>query len=469
MFVGRKEELNYLEEKYQSSHAEFLVLYGRRRIGKTELLREFSKDKKHVFYSGHQITDLMQLNRITPILTGHFGQRIYSQSFDLWERVFTYIAENLSEEERTVVILDEFPYMVEGNKSIPSILQSLWDHKLKDKNILLVLCGSSMSFMEKELLSEKNPLYGRTTGVLKVGEMDFGSARGFYEEHDIVEQVAYYSILSGVPYYLSLIDGSKSFSDNIKKNMMVNGSVLFNETEFLLKQELREVGVYNSIISAVALGRTKSNEIVQLTGVEKTKLPYYLNNLIDLGIVKKAFPSTMKVKERLKSRSGLYMLDNSFFGFYYRFIYPNLSELLDGNVNIIYEDIIENQLPAFIGHEFEKISMAYLRKINGTTEWPLRLVKIGGWWNKNTEIDIVGWDVNKRYVFGECKWRNELIGVKVLEQLKEKSFEVKGEISERYYVLFSKSGFTEELRTLALANKRVYLIDLEMIDRAMKA
>lgn len=457
MFVGRKNELDFLQDKYESKNAEFVVLYGRRRIGKTELLREFVKDKKHVFYSGHQINDIMQLQRISRSLTNHFGVNIYSQSFEEWESVFTYIGENLSENKKTIIVFDEFPYMVASNHSIPSVMQSVWDHSLSKKNIMLIICGSSMSFMEKEVLSEKNPLYGRMTGLLKMTEMDFESSKAFYSRSPLIEQIAYYSVFSGVPYYLSLIDDSLSFKENIIRNILRNGSALFNEVEFLMKQELREVGVYNTIVTAVALGRTKQNEIVQLTGIEKTKLPYYLNSLMDLGIIRKEFPSTVKTKDMPKSRNGLYQLDNGFFRFYYRFVYPYLSELLDGNIEIIYEDVIEKQLSSFIGYEFERIAINHMRQMNIENRLPIRCVRIGRWWKKDREIDIVAYDTQNRYIFGECKWRNEKIGMKVLRELQGKSMDIKNSI-ERYYILYSKSGFSEELINISKVDKGIILV-----------
>ena len=458
MFVGRKIELDFLNEKYKSTKSEFVIIYGRRRIGKTELLKQFVKDKKHVFYYGHQVTDSMQLKRITGVVTEHFGKRIYTDSFDHWENVFQYISENLQNDEKTVIVLDEFPYMVEGNMSIPSVMQSAWDHYLVDKNIMIILCGSSMSFMEKEVLSEKNPLYGRATGIYKMGEMDFESTKAFYSATSIEQQVAYFSVFSGVPYYLGLIDDNKTFKENIINSILRNGSVLFNEAEFLLKQELREVSVYNAIITAIALGRTKQNDIVQLTGIEKTKLSYYLNSLIDIGIVRKDYPSTIKAKEMPKSRMGLYMIDNSFFRFYYRFVYPYLSEIVDGNAEIIYDEIIDKQLSDFVGIEFEKIAIENMRKLNSKGLLPIKCVKIGRWWNKQTEIDIVGYDSHDNYIFGECKWRNDKVGISTLSKLREKSITFDS-AADKFYILYSKSGFSEELMNIAKQDSHVLLIN----------
>lgn len=458
MFVGRKSELDFLDEKYKSSKSEFVIIYGRRRIGKTELIKQFVKDKKHIFYFGHQITDAMQLKRITGTVTDHFGKNIYTDTFDNWENVFQYISENLINDEKTILVLDEFPYLVEGNTSIPSVIQSAWDHFLREKNIMIVLCGSSMSFMEKEVLSEKNPLYGRATGIFKMGELDFESTKSFYITESLEQQVAYYSVFSGVPYYLSLIDPNKSFKDNVLNHILRNGAVLFNEVEFLLKQELREVSVYNAIITAIALGRTKQNDIVQLTGIEKTKLTYYINSLMDIGIVRKEYPSTIKTKDLPKSRMGLYMIDNSFFRFYYRFVYPYLSEIVDGSAEIIYDEVIDKQLSEFIGFEFEKIALEHMKKLNLQGLLPIKCVKIGRWWNKQTEIDIVGYDVYGNTIFGECKWRNEKVGMSVLTKLREKTVDFDG-VKDKFFILYSKSGFSEELIKLAKIDSQVILIE----------
>lgn len=456
MFVGRVKELELLQVKYESNKAEFIVMYGRRRIGKTELIREFVKDKKHIFYSGHQINNRMQLKRTSDLLVGYFKRAIYSDSFETWEHVFQYISDNLDSTEKTVLVLDEFPYMVESDSSIPSVLQSMWDHYLSEKNIMLILCGSALSFMERDLLGEKNPLYGRATGIMKIGEMVFDETKPFYPNDNIYEQMTYYSIFSGVPYYLKFIDKKLSLKENVINNVLQSGSVLFSEVEFLLKQELREVITYNTIITAIAMGHTKQNEIVQLTGIEKTKLPYYLNSLMDIGIITKEFPSTVKAKEMTKSRKGLYILENSFFRFYYRFVYPYLSELSDGNADIIYEEIIDEQLSAYVGTCFEKVSIQHIKELNNNRALPIRAIRVGRWWKKDVEIDIVAYDVNGNYLFGECKWKNKKVSIETLNKLREKSIQI-AIPGERYYILYSKSGFTEQLKSLK--DDKVILIE----------
>lgn len=461
MFIGRQDELSFLDEKFKTKKSEFIILYGRRRIGKTSLIQKFAKDKPHIFYSAVQITDSVQLEKMSKIVQQYFKINIYSKSFSDWEMLFKFIVDNLDSQtkEKLIIVIDEFPYMVQSNKSIPSILQKLWDHYFSHQNIMLIVCGSSMSFMEKKVLSEKNPLYGRTTGILKMQEMDFESSIEFMGKGSLQEHINYYSVFSGVPYYLSMIDPNDTFENNIKKNILSNKSVLFNEPEFLLKQELREVNQYNAIIEAIALGNSKINDIYQKTGIEKTKIPFYIGNLIELGIIKKEYPATIKTKEQIKSRMGIYRVDNSYFRFYYAFVYPYISELSDGAEEVIYEDIIMERLSMFVSSEFESISIRQLRELGNNKLLPIRPVKVGRWWQKDIEIDIVAYDIKNNFIFGECKWRNEKVSLQILEQLKNKAKKIGGKVNSLRYVLFSKSGFTDDILNYVYSNKDCFLID----------
>jgi uncharacterized protein len=463
MFLGRENELEFLSERYNSSKAEFIVIYGRRRIGKTELIKEFVKNKPHIFYTAVQMTNKIQLNKISDIISGYFDDKKYREPFSSWENVFKYIADCSDNKEKLVVIIDEFPYLVESNKGIPSLLQYIWDHHLKNKNIMLVISGSSMSFMERKILSEKNPLYGRATGIYKVQEMDFYSAKGFMPGSEMTEAIIYYSIFSGVPYYLDQIDKNRNMDENIKASILRNGAILFNEAEFLLKQELRDVYNYNSIIGAIALGNTKLNDIYTKTEIDKNKLPYYINNLIDLNIIEREFPITIKTKEKAKSKIGLYKLLNSYFRFYYAFVYPNLSELLEGNVDNIFKQTIKPNIDGFVSLEFEKVCIQYLRSLNRAGNLPFLFTKIGRWWSKDTEIDLVAFDVKGNYIFGECKWRNKKTGINVLHALKEKSKLLGNDVKTAYYMLFSKCGFTNDLIEISNNDNNITLVNIEDI------
>lgn len=241
MFIGRKAELDFLNSKYNESGGQLVVLYGRRRVGKTEALREFSKDKEHVFYSCRECSDEKQLKSFSSrMLKSDMPIAKYVKSFADWMQAFSTITE-LSGSGKKLLIIDEFPYMAKNNKSIPSILQNLWDETLRHENIMLVLCGSSMSFIENELLSEKNPLYGRATGIFKMQKMGFYDAIQFFPNYSYEDKILAYSILGGVPHYLKQFDDKKTLGKNIKEKILTRGSILYSEIEFLMHQEFRQL------------------------------------------------------------------------------------------------------------------------------------------------------------------------------------------------------------------------------------
>lgn len=460
MFIGRQDELCFLEDKYQQNGGQFIVIYGRRRVGKTETIRKFCEDKKSIFFTCVECPDEQQLKNFSAkVLQTGIPAAQYIRSFPDWEQAFSSIGEVVSE-DKLVLVIDEFPYMVKSNNSIPSILQKVWDEILKNKNVMIILCGSSMSFMEKEILSEKNPLYGRATGILKMNEMSFYEAIQFVPNYSAEDKILTYAILGGIPHYLKQFDDNISLEENVKKNILTRGSILYSEVEFLLRQELREISVYNVIIGAIALGNTKLNDIYQKTQIEKTKLSAYLKNLIDLRIVCREFPVDEGVKEQANVQRGLYRLTDNYFRFWYAFIFPNISELESGDVNGVYEYVIEKELNNYTSYIFEDVCKEYLRRKNRNNELPFHFSKIGRWWNKAVELDIMAVDYEKKhFILGECKYKNVAFSMSDLNSLKLK-FQPQVPTDGVYYWIFSKSGFTSDVQEAADAGE-VKLVSLE--------
>jgi len=318
MFIGREAELKFLNDKYQEKSGQLIVLYGRRRIGKTETLREFCKGKPHVFFSCTQTTDRVQLRNFSSrILKEDIPARNYISEFDNWEKAFRAILDFPYGDHKKLLVIDEFPYMCRGDQSIPSILQNLWDAELRNSNVMLILCGSAMSFMEKELLAEKNPLYGRATGIYKMKEMGFYDAARFFPDYSDLDKVLAYAVLGGIPHYLRQWNPELTISENIRRNILTKGCILYSEVDFLLHQELRETPIYNSIIETVALGSTRLNDISQKSLIEDTsKTCVYLKNLTELGIVEREFSVDAKIKEHANSNRGTYRLTDNFFRFW---------------------------------------------------------------------------------------------------------------------------------------------------------
>lgn len=479
MFIGREAELKFLQDKYEEEKGQLIVLYGRRRVGKTETLREFCKGKKHIFFSCTQTTDRVQLAKFSKrLLQEDIPAKQYVTEFADWERAFKAILDLPYGDEKKLIIIDEFPYMCRGNKSIPSVLQNLWDTDFKSSNVMIILCGSAMSFIEKELLAEKNPLYGRATGIYKMKEMGFYDAVKFFPDYSPRDKVLAYSVLGGIPHYLIQWNPKLSVSENIKRNILTKGSILYSEVDFLLHQELRETPIYNSIIEAVALGNTKLNDISQKSLIEDTsKTSVYLRNLIELGIVEREFSVDAGNKEQANTNRGTYRLTDNFFRFWYAFGFVNISQLEDGDVDGVYEYVIEPVLHEFASYSFEDVCKEFIREKQKKNELPFRYSKMGRWFGKTTvrdeqsenglrvaetEIDLLAIGRgSKEYLVGECKFQKSPFKYSDYLNTRAKLAPLK-EKAKFYYALFSESGFDEKIVDEA-DDENVTLYDLEEI------
>lgn len=480
MFIGRETELQFLEDRYNAQGGQLVVFYGRRRVGKTETLKQFCKDKSHVFFACRECTDRLQLKNFSEvILKEDIPAKRYIHQFEDWDQAFGSVLELPYGNAKKLMVIDEFPYMCRSNGSIPSILQNLWDEALKDSNVMIILCGSAMSFIEKELLAEKNPLYGRATGIYKMKEMGFYDAIKFFPDYSAKDKVLAYSVLGGIPHYLRQFNPKFSLEENIKKNILTKGCALYSEVEFLLRQELRETPVYNSIIEAVALGNTRLNDISQKSLVDDTsKTSIYLRNLIELGIVEREFSIDVGTKARANANRGTYKLTDQFFRFWYAFVLTNYSELETGDVDGVFRYAVEPVLNDYAAATFEDICRQFIQKLQKKNLLPFRYAKLGRWTGKTTirnssapegvsvsetEIDIVAVSKEfKEYLIGECKFKNKPFRYseyldtvqKLAPQKKNAAF---------FYALFSASGFDSKIMDLRKEDKRLYLYDLRDI------
>lgn len=477
MFIGREAELTFLNEKYASGESQLIVLYGRRRVGKTETLKEFCKGKPHVFFSCIQSTDGVQLrNFSTRLLREDIPARNYITEFEDWEKAFRAVLDLPYGDKKKLLVIDEFPYMCRGNKSIPSILQNLWDLELRENNVMLILCGSAMSFMEKEILAEKNPLYGRATGIYKMREMGFYDAVKFFPRYSPREQVLAYAVLGGIPHYLRQWDPQLPIDENIKKNILTKGCILYSEVDFLLHQELRETSIYNAVIEAVALGSTRLNEISQKSLIEDTaKTNVYLKNLVELGVVEREFSVDAGIKEQSNTSRGTYKLADNFFRFWYAFGYANFSQLEDGDVDGVYEYVIKPALHQFASYSFEEVCREFVRKLQKENKLPFRYAKMGRWYGKTTvrdeksegglrtaetEIDLLGIDrKGEKYLVGECKFKGVPFSYAEYLDTLAKLTPLKSK-ADFYYALFSESGFDEKITADAQKNRtKLYTLE----------
>ena len=463
MFLCRENELQKLNKRYFSDEFECIVIYGRRRVGKTALINEFCKDKKNIYFSALDTTPQENLKILSKsIYSCKNPNGSHAPKFESFDDAFTEIT-TMSEQERIVFVIDEYPYLAKAEKSISSRLQHLIDHVWSSHNIYLILCGSSMSFMEYQVLGYESPLYGRRTAQFKIEPLTYKETAAFNTQLDVEQNSIIYGITGGIPHYINKLHVQKNLDEAVLENIFDRTSYLFEEPENLLKQELREPAVYNSIITAIAEGASRLNEIATKTGLETGPCTKYLKVLADLGIVQKETPITEKIGKR-----SIYMLVDNLFRFWYRFVPQNIVAINSGRITSCYENVVKKNLSDYMGLVFEKMCKDYL--IYYADNLPVSLKAVGQWWGtdaltrKQVQIDIVGTPIEgTEYIIGSCKFRNESIGVDELELLK-KYAQVFGKGSKYYFYIFSKGGFTEGLRELEQKGE-VRLITIEDIYR----
>lgn len=454
MFIGRERELRTLNQLYHSDRFEFAVLYGRRRVGKTALLNEFTKDKETIFFTGVETNMRQNLDNFSGCIMDFQTGMKTDATFSSFQTALEYVFE-LAKHRRLILVIDEYPYVARASKSLASTLQLLIDKNKNDSKLFLILCGSSMSYMEDQVLAYKAPLYGRRTAQLKIQPFDFFEACRYFTDFLPTDKALAYGVAGGTPQYLMQIDPTISMEQNIKNMYLNPSSSIFEEPLNLLKQEVREPAIYNAVISAIAGGYSKMNEISSKIDEETSVCAAYTKNLISLGLVKKEVPYGEKT-----NRKTIYSLEDNMFRFWYRFVPENTSIIMRGAEDLAYSRIA-SELPAYMGAVFEDICKQYLWKLLLEGKCPVTFSDLGRWWGTNPktrsqeEIDIMG-SFKDSALFCECKWRNEKTDLRVLTTLLERSslFSYK----EKYYYLFSKSGFTDECIRKANAMGNVFLI-----------
>lgn len=454
--IGRLEELKQLEKFYNSSKFEFLTLYGRRRIGKTTILREFAGRHRAMFFSAQEKNDSLNLLDFSKVAQTFFEGSFIS-SFPNWGAAFEYITRRTSE-EKLVLIIDEFPFLAEPNPSIKSILQHTIDHVWKEKNIFLILCGSSVSFMLNDVMGYKSPLYGRITGNMEVKPFDYLESAEFFPNYNKVEKAIAYGILGGVPRYLEAFSPELSLEENIKTNLLTEGSFLNDEPQTLLRIELREPSVYNSILEAISNGCNKIREISDRIHEDKSKCSKYILTLQTLRLIEKSVPCT----EPETSKKGIYEITDHYYKFWYRYLFTNQNYYSMLGLDLSCEEIMES-INDYMGPVFEKICEQYLIRTARKKKLPFIPYKMGKWWGNNPllkaqdDVDILAFDkTGKKALFCECKFRNKPMPMEEYDDL-VMAAEIFKNVEEKHFMFFSKSGFTEPVEERAERENAVLL------------
>ena len=448
MFVNRQNELKLLEDEYKSNGFRFSVIYGRRRVGKTTLIKRYISNKPFIYFlvTFESIPSL--ISRFKNLVANFFNDD-FLKSIELndFNQIFSYIQkQNIS--KKIVIVIDEFQYLAKLDKSIPSQFQYIIDEVLKNTNIHLILCGSIISMMYEQTLSYNSPLYGRRTSSIKLNALKFEYLQEFFPNKKEDELIELYAVFGGIPKYLELFKDSQNILEAIKINILDKNAFLYEEPRFILQNEVSEPVTYFSILEIIANGEHKIGNIASKLNKNVQNITSFISKLIELEIIYKDVPITEKLPN--KSKKGLYFIKDNFFRFWFSYVLPYKSQLEIENIDYVL-DIVKRDFSSFVSKAYEDLAIDYLLK-----NYPV--LKSGRWWSKDEEIDVVG--VAKDYlIVGECKYSNKKVGIDILESLERKSKKIELKLPIKYYILFSKSGFTKELIDLKNSRDDIVLVD----------
>lgn len=450
MFLGRKKELKLLEDLYNSQKFEMLIMHGRRRVGKSFLLAHFASKhhKDTIFFTADKGSEKSNVQRFCLELKRVLNAGDFLDSIETWQSVYSFI-ESTQISRRINIIIDEFTYLYNSNPSYDSGLQNAIDRILKNKNVFLILCGSEVSVIEDLFDNATRPLYGRKTADLKLLPFTYKEAKAFFPKYNNEEILTVYSILGGMPLYLSLFDDSISIRENIIKNCLSTTGYLFNEIDSLLRMELKETFFYKNILLAINSGASTLNDIKTKIGEDSAKIAKYINVLENLGFIKTETP----VGEKVKARNTLYSISDNYFAFYFRFIYKHLNMLNGLVAPAIYynKEFTTENLNSFIGHRFEQVCTQFLKEKAYNGELPFFAEDIGRWWGNNPfekrqeEIDIVVMN-QESAILCECKYTEKPFDEKELSDLQNSAPCIKR--NNKFFWIFSRKGVTSEVKKI---------------------
>lgn len=445
-FIGREREIITLQRQFDSEKFEFTVIYGRRRVGKTYLIQKCIEGRNAIYFMAYETSRELNLERLSAQVNTWLGRSDVTPPYASYDDLFADIAR-IAAEQTLILVIDEYPYLAESTPEISSIIQKFCDFDWTDTKLKLVLCGSSMSFMQEQVLGAKSPLYGRRTAQLKISPFTFFETKENLGMMDIRSTFILHAATGGIPEYQNYIDTEKDASDNLVRLFLQPDGRLYEEPGNLLKQEMTNPKTYNVILSAIASGASKYNEIATKAQLTSGALTIYVERLIELGIVIKEMPI-----DQPRGRKTVYRISDGMFRFWHRFVSPYQSLLQMGMGEQVYAQYVQDRLDDFMGQGFESIGYDVFDRMNHDGLLPELYFSRGRWWGNNPikkreeEIDLIALG-KESTIYGEIKWRRQSITESVMEDLKEKSMVFRGK--KPYYLLITSGSFTEEMHRIA--------------------
>ena len=459
-FVNRHKELEFLKSEYNANRSSLVIVYGRRRVGKTALIAKFLESHPDsLYFLATEESEVQNLNAFKAEVAEFTGNELLRNASVDWLSVFKFLNDYPTKTKK-IIVIDEFQYIGKSNPAFPSIMQKVWDTMLQKANVMLILCGSLISLMKSQTLDYSSPLYGRRTGQIRLRQIPFRYYHEFFEGRSDDELIPFYAVTGGVPKYIESFLGYNDIYQGIEGKILDADSFLYEEPYFLLQKEVTEIGSYFSLLKTIALGKRKLSEIASYLGLKQTNLPKYLKVLMDLDLIEREVPVTETFPE--KSKNGLYRLTDNFLAFWFRFIYPNRPFIEKGESSYVLSEIKKGLIQNHVSYVYEDVCREKVWEFSFAQAWPFPIVKVGRYWGPLCgETDIVALDDSgHNLVVGECKYSSSPKGIDVLRNL-----QAKGEALARHmgaenieYILFSKAGFTEDLLNEAKENQTIKLV-----------
>lgn len=472
-FVSREMELGLLDDLYRRRGAQLLILYGRRRVGKTRLLTYWAEGVgEHVFYwMATQTSASNQLRDFSQALFRFLhndGAVPATFSYGSWDAAFAELARAAAL-QRFVVILDEITYVMQANPEVPSLIQRAWDHQLKETNIFLILTGSLASIIQRAALNYQAPLYGRATAKLKLLPLSFGALAGMLPRYTTEERVAVFTMTGGIPAYIEQFDDTITIQDNLRQRIVTPVNVMLTDAAFLLREQFEEPRNYMAVLNAIAAGYHRLTDIAQMSGIVRSNISKYLSVLQEVGYVERRVPATIRRPER--SRKGRYVITDPYLRFYFRFLVPHLADIEQGRMQQVTK-LLNDQLPIFIGtHTFEELCREWVRIVSDMGKLKFLPERVGSYWSQKAQVDVVAvnWG-SKHLLLGECKWGSKRVNETVIKDLFDKTEHVLPSVGiwTCNYVLFARHGFTKMAKEVAV-KEGALLISLANIEADMRS
>lgn len=452
--IGRNSELKALQQWYEQDGNQLVILYGRKDIGKKELLKEFCRDKKVMYYNARQASPQLQRQMFGAEIQNKY--KITIQEFE-YETFFTRIRSG--DASKLVLIINDFEHIIKKDESFIQNIQKLKEKKLYPGPVMIILCSSSIVWVENDMVKCLGNCAKKVSGVSKIGELDFVDVVHLFPNYSVKESIQVYGVLGGVPGYLTRWNEKESLKDNICRHILSKDGFLYDEAQRYIGAELRELSVYNTILSAIASGRSKLNDLFQFTGYTRAKISVYLKNLMEFEVVEKVVP--FETGGWNNAKKGLYQIKNTFVHFWFRFVYPHLSDLYLMTEEEFYDTWIAPEITEYLNGAFQKVCMEYLELMSMVNQLPIKVHKIGTWIGKQGNIDIIAQNSVRENIVGLCSFSKGILTEEMYQQLLVSMEQARVKAKKCY--LFSAGDFDENIRKKAAEDDRIVLVDMNRL------